>query len=367
MLLIYSDNYNVDIFINGLNLIEPYQIIHDFAQYQESVGYKIAFTKGRSFDYDDSLYNNNELLIKTIENLRKHSDLVFSFDTEFHDFYWDIWEKCHKENVFWINSGYVNDSRYNVNIIQWMFHFEENVINYKEKFHYKLKDLIYDNEKPFLFDALLGLTRPHRDFIFNKIYENNLESKTILSYKKTPGLEGLDDFWQNFIWEPNTTRNFEGEQINTSHYYLWDGINISICNMLPIQVYNKSKYSIIAETNYINNYSFYTEKTAKPIIAKRLFIMFSSSKTLANLKKLGFKTFDNVIDESYDSIENDEQRWEAAFAQITKLSKLNQDFVQNEIQDIVDHNFDIMMNTNWRKKSCEQISEVINFYLLNSR
>jgi hypothetical protein len=50
-----------------------------------------------------------------------------------------------------------------------------------------------------------------------------------------------------------------------------------------------------------------TEKTAKPIWAKRLFVMFGTPGFLKKLHELGFKTFDHVIDESYDSMLNAQQ------------------------------------------------------------
>tara|TARA_E500000318_G_scaffold45315_1_gene42792 strand:+ start:296 stop:1414 length:1119 start_codon:yes stop_codon:yes gene_type:complete len=56
-------------------------------------------------------------------------------------------------------------------------------------------------------------------------------------------------------------------------------------------------------TNFTDNFGiFITEKVFKPLLACRPFILNANPYTLAELKKLGFKTFDKYWDEGYDSI-----------------------------------------------------------------
>jgi hypothetical protein len=83
---------------------------------------------------------------------------------------------------------------------------------------------------------------------------------------------------------------------------------------------------------------FLTEKTAKPILASRLFIIIGACGILAKLKILGFKTFDCVIDESYDNIEDDITRWEAAMEQVRYLCNQPPHRIISKICHIVSHN-----------------------------
>ena len=119
-------------------------------------------------------------------------------------------------------------------------------------------------------------------------------------------------------------------------------------------------YSIIAETDYDNTLSFFSEKTVKPMIYKRLFIAFTGYKFLANLHSLGFQTFGNVIDESYDSIENNEQRYAAAFEQVRWLCNQDQQRIFEQIRPALEHNYNLMMNTDWTKFAVDQIQPKIN-------
>ena len=61
---------------------------------------------------------------------------------------------------------------------------------------------------------------------------------------------------------------------------------------------------------------FYTEKLWRSIFYKRPFLIIGDYKALDRLKKMGFKTFDNILfDESYDDIVDPEQRVDAILQQ----------------------------------------------------
>jgi hypothetical protein len=97
---------------------------------------------------------------------------------------------------------------------------------------------------------------------------------------------------------------------------------------------------LVCETNYSNQFSFFTEKIAKPIIAHRLFIVISGQHYLRNLRRLGFKTFDSILDETYDTIEDPETRWNMAVDQAISLSRQDQQLVLKKVIPIAMYNFD---------------------------
>jgi hypothetical protein len=88
----------------------------------------------------------------------------------------------------------------------------------------------------------------------------------------------------------------------------------------------------------IDNEQFVTEKIWKPIIAEQLFIVLAKPFYLKELRDLGFKTFDGIIDESYDSeIDIDkrtdkivdlckwlqQQKWQDLYLQTESIRKHN--------------------------------------------
>ena len=86
--------------------------------------------------------------------------------------------------------------------------------------------------------------------------------------------------------------------------------------------YNDSYLNIILETHLDADQSkgtFLTEKTFKPIKNAQLFVILGPAGSIKQLRKMGYKTHDMVIDHSYDRIENNTQRWNAAMKEAERL------------------------------------------------
>jgi hypothetical protein len=201
-------------------------------------------------------------------------------------------------------------------------------------------DVFFQN-KEFDFDVLLGARRDHRDFVMAKMQTSGLISKSIVNYRSLFEGVSLNDFvLQKRIKEilQNTPLNFP--YISSNLQEDWEvktPLTKDVSDQVPWQIYSKTKYSILCETIYREPF-FMTEKTGKAIFAKRLFIVFSSPLFLKNLKNLGFKTFSNVIDESYDLEFDTVERFEKAFRQIQWLADQNYESVIAEVKLILDYN-----------------------------
>jgi hypothetical protein len=85
-------------------------------------------------------------------------------------------------------------------------------------------------------------------------------------------------------------------------------------------LYQDSYFNIVLETMIDidgSNGQFITEKTFKPIFNNQFFVVVSSAGHLAHLRDLGYKTFSNTIDEHYDTIINNQERFECVL-ELTK-------------------------------------------------
>ena len=127
----------------------------------------------------------------------------------------------------------------------------------------------------------------------------------------------------------------------------YHGHRMSLSQVAPLSIYNETAYSLIAETSYSSHFTFYTEKTVKPILAHRLFIMLGGTHALRNLRTVGFRTFGDVVDESYDSLTDLHERCNGALSQVEYLTTLSQEEVLAKIKPICDHNYSHMMRTDW--------------------
>jgi hypothetical protein len=54
---------------------------------------------------------------------------------------------------------------------------------------------------------------------------------------------------------------------------------------------------------------FLTEKTFKPIKHAQMFFIVGAHGSLNQLRRMGYRVFDHVLDNSYDEIEDPTQRW----------------------------------------------------------
>jgi len=356
-MLVYSDSTIIDLeWLPKLNLGD-YTVSHSFEEYRDTTAdTKIAFTMHRlhcDHDINCAAYQGFEDKINKLSNI---SNLVFSFESELHNFHWTIWDKCHYDNVYWIVPGQVN-TEMNDRLIFWGDWFKTTTSLYKQ-LPLQLAEITYGVSKPKMFDALLGSPKPHRDFVYDAVQTNSLQDKFILTYG---GKWNDEEFYAKdyFIWEPGVEVIGE-QQPGTAGPVKYYGVHTGLSRVIPVSVFNDTAYSIVAETDHDNTLSFYSEKTAKPMIARRLFIAFTGYKFLYNLKAQGFKTFDCVIDESYDLIEDDVERYTQAFEQVKKLCSMDQLEVYNTIQPVLDYNYNHIMTTDWTAFAASHIDRVIN-------
>lgn len=210
------------------------------------------------------------------------------------------------------------------------------------------------------FDILLGRCKPHRTAVYNFINENSLNDQVIMTYLKGNDTLSLKEQDTNgWIWEddglvlPNHNFNWTVTPVQ------YHGYNMSLSQIVPISIYNQTAYSIVAETNNDNNYSFFTEKIVKPILARRLFIAAGGQYYLRNLRSLGFKTFDGIIDESYDTVADPAQRATLINEQIAYLISQDQQTVLAKAKPIVDHNYRVILGTDWYGNFAKEFRAVL--------
>lgn len=126
-------------------------------------------------------------------------------------------------------------------------------------------------------------------------------------------------------------------------------------------IYTQFFVDIISETDY-NSPDWFTEKTFKPLMLGRPFILWSGRGALHNLKTLGFKTFDEFIDEGYDLIYNNQERFNKVLSEIDRLANLPEielKQIHESLQPVFKHNrsrmFELWREMDERPWKCWQI------------
>ena len=86
----------------------------------------------------------------------------------------------------------------------------------------------------------------------------------------------------------------------------------------------KFDIQLVPETLFDTPKTHLTEKVFKPIVMKQPFIVVGPPNSLEYLKSYGFKTFDSYWDESYDTIEDPQERMNAIMQVVDKISNMGE-------------------------------------------
>jgi hypothetical protein len=204
-------------------------------------------------------------------------------------------------------------------------------------------------EKQKVFLCFNNRPRKHRVELLELMLKHNYVDKGFYSF------EGPEGFYSSegpgFNWDtlseiyPNIKNNRNKMPLRLN---ITDNRSNPV-DIIPddIKYFDDSYFSIITETffypdpSYIVDCTFITEKTFKCLGCMHPFVMLANPYSLVELRRIGYKTFDPFIDESYDSIENNEERLMAVFKEIQRLiSKSAEEWIewQTNIKEIVEHN-----------------------------
>lgn len=201
--------------------------------------------------------------------------------------------------------------------------------------------------------AYISLNRLHvndRSYRLNLIAR--LADKQILSQGHVSLHLGLDQYgnWLTEINNPDTKLSKQACDLILQHIsqpLLLDQENVSAAASADFghqefDLWNSGLWHIVTETVFYHNKLHLTEKTFKPIVAQRPFMLAAAPGNLAYLKSYGFKTFDRWVDESYDTIQDPDQRLQAVVDQTRRLCSMSRTdlrAMQQEMQPVLEHNF----------------------------
>ena len=124
-------------------------------------------------------------------------------------------------------------------------------------------------------------------------------------------------------------------------------------------------FEMVFETIYESNENLIvqtSEKTFKPFVHKKPFLIFSYTGIWKELKNLGFKSFEYMFDEKYDSMPDANTRLYNVMNQFKEIcnkpiGELNE-IVKENIKT-QDYNFDIM--NGWFKKWRSEFTKAIAY------
>ena len=288
------------------------------------------FLKERYKEGDSVVVNLAEPGIKYMENGKWHTFV-------------DLIEENIDKNIFYYGCEYINKSEglphgfYNN-----MFHCGHDLYvknDMCKALLEKCMDVHSKSKEGKKWDLLLGGWSPLKDMLAQRIKAHRVIDEIFFTYYRKNAKAG---HWGKSVQVPSihTAETIEGKSKSLLRY----------SDLIDPEIYNQTFYTAYTESIDDIDFGVFTEKTAKPIIAKRPFVVFGSHGHLKALKSLGFKTFSSVIDESYDKEPNRQKRFAMVIEAMDKLNALDPVEVYKKLNMILNYNKNLFERNNWNAK-----------------
>ena len=207
-----------------------------------------------------------------------------------------------------------------------IYHYSKSSIQKKQD-HKSTKNLI----NPEGIKKFLVFNRRPR--LYRVLIHAAIKSSQTLNHNSYTGLEKFPDlknqlnFYKDYCSRiPQGGRMYEYllnnvEKYTQQGYELDANLEENQAFSFPMTFYLNTLISIVTETETQKDCVFFSEKIFKPIVALHPFIVISNQNFLKELKHLGYKTFSDFWDESYDKIEDDTVRFNAVLKLIEDLNE----------------------------------------------
>ena len=218
-------------------------------------------------------------------------------------------------------------------------HFLVRILAYNENLQEmkKTDDIFSKLNKPYKFLFLNGRARPHRKYLWEKLRLAGLLDQALWSM-----LDGRGTGYRTLSLKHNGTEllstntpiqhlppQYEVDRYrnNTvaSSDYPHQFIKFGMFNNEWGEIYLESApyvdtyFSLVTETVLEYPYSFRTEKIAKVLAMGHPWICATNSGFYQDLRNMGFQTFHTLIDETFDQIENSQDRIDRVFTVVKDL------------------------------------------------
>ena len=126
-----------------------------------------------------------------------------------------------------------------------------------------------------------------------------------------------------------------------------------------LKIYETSQLTVVTESHFDQTGGmFITEKTFRPLLVGHPFMILGQKGTLEKLRSWGFETNFNGLDQSYDSVEDDRERFWQFHQSLRNWCMLDPEIRRTAIykwDNIIQHNFQNYKKSNFKKTMFDNV------------
>jgi hypothetical protein len=200
----------------------------------------------------------------------------------------------------------------------------------------RVNEIYTKTNKPYKFLFLNGRTRPHRKYMIEKIRDAQLLDHALWTNLDTTPVYH-HEYQTESLARPSTIQllpgKYEVEQYHTGiknqyqHFFVkhelfdnqWGDVYIRA------EPYIDTYFSLVSETVFDYPYSLRSEKIYKPLAMGHPFVAVANRGFYRDLHRAGFQTYHTLIDESFDLIDNNQDRLDRIAQVVRDLCRQNLD------------------------------------------
>lgn len=200
---------------------------------------------------------------------------------------------------------------------------------------HKAKAVYTKLNKPYKFLFLNGRTRAHRKYLIERFDQLGLLDQSLWTNLDTSPVASHTNIYGEICNWPRPIhtlpKNYEVPAFDSAmeKFQLGGFVKNQLFNGLWGEIYLWAEpyidtyFSVISETVFDYPYSLRSEKIYKPIAIGHPFVAAANCGFYRDLHRAGFKTFGHLIDESFDRIENNQDRLERIITVVQDLCYQN--------------------------------------------
>ena len=191
--------------------------------------------------------------------------------------------------------------------------------------------------KPYRFLFLNGRTRPHRKYmieslrpILDQALWTNLDSSPVYSHTYQTDLLDHRTEIKLLPEEYEVPKFYSGLSLGHQNPFVKNELFNNLWGEIYIQAepYIDTYFSLITETVCDYPYSLRSEKIYKPIAMGHPWIVTANRGFYRDIHNQGFRTYSNLIDESFDTIDNNQDR-------LDRIVTVVQDLCQQDLAEFL--------------------------------
>ena len=181
-----------------------------------------------------------------------------------------------------------------------------------------------------------------RRYILQSLITNGFKEQGYLAYKC------IEQCHTNEPYDPINLQLIQDAAASIDHLLPIQGFDSSVeYRDIPTDVFSDAYLSIVTET-FFEGPIYFSEKIFNSMLYNHIFVYLGPPHSLTYLRSLGFKTWNHVIDESYDLIDDPADR-------LFALTRALNTFLANPIEEIqriylenielINHNRNLVLST----------------------